>query len=124
MIVGVPAQDPVGTLSGFLQDISVLVDVCQGKLGETALADAEEVAGPPGPEILFGNVKAVGALLQYGQPFGLFFAAVEEYTVGLFLTAAYAASQLVELGEAEALGILDQNDRGVGNIDADFDDGR
>jgi hypothetical protein len=29
----------------------------------------------------------------------------------------------VELGEAEALGVLDDDDGGVGHVDADLDDG-
>ncbi len=29
----------------------------------------------------------------------------------------------MELGEAEALGVLDDHDGGVGDVDADFDDG-
>ena len=34
------------------------------------------------------------------------------------------ASQLVELGEPEAVGIEDEHDRRLGNVDADLDDGR
>ena len=39
------------------------------------------------------------------------------------VTAADASPELVELGEAEALGAFDHHDGGVGDIDADFDDG-
>ena len=35
-----------------------------------------------------------------------------------------AAAQLVQLGESEALGVLDHHDGGVRHVDADFDDGR
>ena len=35
-----------------------------------------------------------------------------------------AAAQLVKLGQAEAFGMLDDHDRRVRNVDADFDDGR
>src|SRR5216684_5428678 len=37
--------------------------------------------------------------------------------------AADAAAKLMELGEAEALGMLDEHDGGVGDVDADFDNG-
>ncbi len=37
--------------------------------------------------------------------------------------AADASAKLVELGEAEALGVLDDHDGGVGDVDADFDYG-
>ena len=37
--------------------------------------------------------------------------------------AAHATAQLVKLREAEAFGMFDDHDRGVGHVDADFDDG-
>src|SRR6266852_1499716 len=43
--------------------------------------------------------------------------------MGFLRTAADASAKLMELGEAEALGVLDDHDGGVGDIDADFDDG-
>ena len=39
------------------------------------------------------------------------------------LAAADAAAQLVQLREAEAVGFVDDHHRGVGNVDADLDDG-
>ena len=35
-----------------------------------------------------------------------------------------AAAQLVQLGQPEAIGVLDHDDRGVGDVDADLDHGR
>ena len=40
------------------------------------------------------------------------------------LAAADAPAQLVQLGDAVAVGVLDEHDRGVGDVDADLDDGR
>ena len=37
--------------------------------------------------------------------------------------ATDASAELMELGEAEALGVFDYHDGGVGDVDADFDDG-
>ena len=47
----------------------------------------------------------------------------EEDAVGLFVAAADATTELVELGEAEAVGMFDDHGGGVGDVDADFDDG-
>ena len=43
--------------------------------------------------------------------------------MGFLRAAADASAKLVKLGEAEALGVLDDHDGGVGDVDADFDDG-
>ena len=47
----------------------------------------------------------------------------DQDAVALVGAAADASAQLVQLREAEALGVLDDHDGGVGNVDADFDDG-
>jgi hypothetical protein len=43
--------------------------------------------------------------------------------VALCGAAADASAELVHLREAEALGVVDDHDGGVGDVDADFDDG-
>ena len=43
--------------------------------------------------------------------------------MGFLRAASDAAAKLVKLGEAEAFSVLDDHDGGVGDIDADFDDG-
>ena len=40
----------------------------------------------------------------------------------LLVAAADAAAQLVQLQEAEALGVLDDHERRIGHVDADLDD--
>src|SRR3989442_11697564 len=47
----------------------------------------------------------------------------EQDAVRLPRAAADAAAQLVQLREPEALGVLDQHDGGVRDVDADLDDG-
>src|SRR5438445_221011 len=42
--------------------------------------------------------------------------------MGFLRAAADASAKLVELGEAEAFGMLDDHDGGVGDVHADFDD--
>ncbi len=41
--------------------------------------------------------------------------------MGFLRAAADASAKLVELGESEALGVLDDHDGGVGDVDANFD---
>jgi hypothetical protein len=48
---------------------------------------------------------------------------VEQQAGRLAGAAPDAAAQLVQLREAEALGVLDHHDRRVGHVDADFDHG-
>src|SRR6267378_4495977 len=43
--------------------------------------------------------------------------------MGFLGATADASAKLVELGEAEALGVLDDHDGGVGDVNADFNDG-
>jgi hypothetical protein len=48
----------------------------------------------------------------------------EQETIGPGRGAADAPTQLIELGEAEAVGAVDQDGVGVGDVDAALDDGR
>ncbi len=48
----------------------------------------------------------------------------EQHAEGLLGAATDAPAQLVELREAEALGVLDDHDRGVRHVNADLDHGR
>ncbi|TSC97621.1 MAG: Uncharacterized protein Greene101449_1149 [Candidatus Peregrinibacteria bacterium Greene1014_49] len=41
----------------------------------------------------------------------------------LMITAAGAAAELVQLGKSETLGSFDADDRRIGHIDANFNDG-
>ena len=43
--------------------------------------------------------------------------------VALRRAAAHAPAKLVQLGQSEALGLLDHHDAGVGYVHADLDDG-
>ena len=48
----------------------------------------------------------------------------EQHTEAFFRASTDAASQLVQLGETETLGMLDDHHRCVGHVNADFDYGR
>ena len=58
------------------------------------------------------------------SPCGHHVAREHEVGVGLVLRAAHAAAKLVEIGEAEAVGAVDDDRIGVGDIEAALDDRR
>ncbi len=51
------------------------------------------------------------------------FGSASRNTSPVHVTAPDAPSQLMQLRQSEALGVLDDHDRGVGNVDTHFDDG-
>ena len=77
-------------------------------------------------EVALGELEAVGRLderlearlRRVGQ---LLLRPRDEQAVRLLGAAADAAAQLVELGEPEAVGLLDDHDRRVRDVDADLD---
>ena len=78
-------------------------------------ADLEVDLGEPEPVLRgFHGREALLALVGRG-------AAREQDAERLGGPAADAAAQLVELGQAEALGVLDQHHRRVGHVDPDLD---
>src|SRR5699024_1165237 len=50
-------------------------------------------------------------------------AAGHQQTQARFGAAADASAQLMQLRDAEAVGVHDHHDRGIGHVDADFDHG-
>ena len=56
--------------------------------------------------------------------FGFFgFGGIHHDTVGLEIGASDSSAELMQLGQSETLCILDQHDRGIRDIDSDFDYG-
>ena len=90
------------------------------------LARAEQLAAAAQLEVDLGELEAVGrrderleALLRrLGQ---LLLRARDEQAVRLLGAAPDAAAQLVQLGEAEPVGFLDDHHRRVRDVDADLD---
>ena len=111
---------------GEFEDGAVAEEVGDAELGQAGLAGAEELAGAALLEVEFGEFEAV-LRGDHGVEagFGLLGDAVagHEDAVALGGAAADASAELVELGEAEALGVVDDHDGGVGDVDADLDDG-
>ena len=102
---------------GELQKLRVARE--HGKAGgeHAALALAEHLARAAQFHVLFGDLKAVRGLGEQAQPLGRL--GDEEAPRSVF-SAPHAAAQLVQLGKAEALGVFDDHDAGVGHVDAHF----
>src|ERR671920_191474 len=82
--------------------------------------------GPAQPQILLGDSETVVGLAHEGEAGAPCLAqriAAHEQADGAPLPSPDPAPQLVELGEAEAVGALDNHQGRVGNIDPDLDDG-
>src|ERR1051325_4640642 len=109
-------------VAGLLHQRVVAEDVADAKSQSARLARAEELAGAAGLEIALGDVEAVARGGEDVQ--ALLLLVRDEDAVRLALAAAHAPAQLVQLREAEAVGVDDDHDRGVGNIDAHLDDRR
>ena len=87
---------------------------------------AEELSRTAQEQVFFSQREAVVYLFHPFQALPRLIAAAfgHEDAISLQIAAADAAPQLVELGQAEAFGAVDEHDRRVGDVDADFDDAR
>ncbi len=95
--------------------------------GQAALLQAQGIAAAAQLQVLLGDQEAVVGVAQHVEPAlaGVGKRRVIEQDAGALARApSDPASQLVQLGEAEPLGLLDHHDRGVGHVDADLDHGR
>ena len=104
---------------------AVHVEMREAKAGQAALPGAEEITFAAQPQILLGDAESVVGLAQDGKPrVGCFAerALVQEEAGRAFGAAADAAAQLMELREAEALGVLDTS-RLLRHVDSDLDHG-
>src|SRR5439155_1035233 len=94
---------------------------------QSGLPGPEELAVPAELQIDLGDAKAVVGLRHRAHSASRVLAELavrEQDAVRLPRPAAHPAAQLVQLREAEALGVLDEHHAGVRHVDADFDHGR
>jgi len=97
-----------------------------GKRGVAVLARAEKFPWAAEFQVAFGDFEAIGGGDHGFQAFFGFAGdglGSDKDAVGLFWAAADAPAKLVELREAEAIGVFDHHDGRVRDIHADFDDG-
>ena len=116
----------VGFGAGELEERAIAEEIGDAELRGACLAGAEELAGAALLEVKLGEGEAVGGGdegVEAGfRSFGDAIAGDEE-AVALLRATADAAAELMELREAEALGVIDDHEGGVGDVDADFDHG-
>lgn len=121
---GVGGYEGVGVATGFFEDVAIAEEIGDAERRETVLAGAEDIAWAADLEIDFGQLEAVGGADEgfetLARVVGLRIA--EDAAEAGILAAADAAAKLVELGEAETMAAFDGHERGVGDVDAHFDD--
>ena len=97
------------------------------KARRAALAGAQNFAAAAKFEIFFGDENPSSVFSIIARRFACRLAErrfVEQHAEDFSRAAADAAAQLMQLRETEALGMFDDHDVGVRNVDADFDHGR
>ncbi len=109
-----------------LEERTVATDVREVQVGKTRLARAEERAAAAQVEVDLRELEAVGRRDERLEPLlrglrQLFLRARDEQAVRLLRAAPDAAAQLVQLREAEAVGLLHDHHRRVRNVDTDLD---
>ena len=94
--------------------------------GQAVLPAAEKVARAALREVRARDLEPVAGPAQDLKPLarGLPLVRAEKHAVGLPRTAADAAAQLVQLGQAEPVRVLDHHQVGVRHVHADLDHGR
>ena len=93
---------------------------------QAALPGPDEFAGAAQAQVLARDLETVGALEDHFQARARQLAqrlGIEQDAGRLRRAAADATAQLVQLRKAEALGVFDHHQAGIGHIDADFDHG-
>ena len=92
--------------------MTVGLQLGESEIGQAALAQAQRIAGPAQAPILFGDDKAIIGLAHHFQPrLGSLAdrSLVQQQAGGGFLATPDPAAQLVQLGQAEAFGMLDEH---------------
>ena len=108
------------------------IEVEAHPLDVSGLLTAQQVAGPADLEVLHRHLHArtqLGVGGQGRQPIvgglgQLCLRRVEEVGIGPFPASSHPAAQLVELREAEAVGVVDDQRVRIRDVDAGLDDGR
>src|SRR5690606_18550640 len=123
--VGRPAfQQFTGGIAYCRQQIGVAHQVGDLELQQAGLAGAEHLPGAAQLQILLGDHEAVVGVAHDRQALAADLRErrmVEQHAVAGRAAPADPSAQLVQLGQAEALRVLDDHQAGVGHVDADLD---
>ena len=115
-----------GFFAGEFEEFAIAQRIGNVEAEFAGLAGAKEFAGAAKLQIGLGNFETVGGADHGFETSASFIGEARgrnEDAGGFLRAAADASAQLVKLGEAETLGMFDDHDGGVGNVDANFDDG-
>ena len=126
MQFGIAGEDQPGVVAGDFQQVGMGLDAGDLEARRAGLARAQQLAFAAQLQVFLGDEEAVLGLAHDRQPALGGFAErvlVEQHAGRRLRAAPDAAAQLVQLGQAEALGMLDDHDGGVRHVDADLDDG-
>src|SRR5690554_3781864 len=101
------------------------------RLDLAALAVTQQLAGTTNFQVMGGLYKTGTQILGVTDGFQAFFgirgeffaAGHQQVGIGLVVAAAHAAAQLVQLGQAELVGTVNQDGVGTGHVDAGFNNG-
>ena len=115
-------------VDGFVEDfvVHVVADVAD----EAALLGAKDVACAADVEVAHGDVESAADGAEFLDGFEAFLGLVGEDAVGgdeqvaegFFVAAPHTAAHLVEVAEAEVLGVVDEHGVGVGDVEAVLDE--
>src|SRR5512147_40821 len=117
-------EQRLGGLTGLLDESCVAPEVREAQQRYAGLACAEELAGSAHHKVAPRHLETIAGLVYDFQALARGFGQrlfEEQDAVALLRATADAAPQLMELCEAEALGVLDDHQGRVGNVDPDLD---
>ncbi len=119
---------PLQFMDRLFEQLGVHLETDGGDL--PGLVGAEQVAGAAQLQVVAGDAESgaeLGQFLQYPQPFARLvgqasLAGDQQVGVGAPVGAADPAAQLIELGEAETVGAVDDDGVGARDVEAVLDD--
>ena len=124
--IRIAREDKLRVLAGGIEQGPVHFDTRDAEARHAGLAGAEHVAFTTQAQVLLCDAEAILGLAQdFDAGLGGLAErrAVEQKTGRALTPAADSSTQLMDLRQAEALGMLDHHHGRLGNIDADLDHG-
>ena len=113
-------------VAGNLENLQVTHGVADLEVRQTGLLTAKDIPGTPQLQVPLGDFEAIIGLNHRLHP-GLSLISLrvrQQEAVALPVATTNPAPQLVELGQAEAVGVVDDHHGGIRVIDPDLDDRR
>ena len=125
-IAGCDLRQRWAIVARLFQQRHVALEIGEAQHRQAALAAAEKFTGAAQQQILACDFEAVGQFENHLEPCAGEFRQgrlVQQHAHRFAAAAPDAPAQLMQLRQPHALGVFDHHQRGVGHVDADFDDG-